>query len=540
LVKIERVSAVARALGLIALAGLASCGWPAVGQYDVLMLGGTVVDGTGRPAAVADVGIRGDRIARIGAIGQAPARTTIDATGLVVAPGFVDTHNHSERAIADPARRLNEAFVRQGVTTIVGGSDGSASPSDIRALVDAYERQGIGTNVAFHVGHNAVRREAMGDARLPAGPADIERMEGLVREGMELGALGLSTGLMYEPGMFASTDEVIALAKVVQPFGGIYDSHVRNPAHDLIGSDREAIEIGEQALVPVKIAHEKAVGLENAGLIADVIELVEAARRRGLNVVTDQYPYDGAATSTLDKIIVVPPAVAAAPGFELRAALRNPATRRALQAASEQGIDGGFAWLKATGYSHMRITACRDWPELVGRHLSELAEARGLTGFDLVADLVTRATSPVGITLGAIAEADVRELLVQPWNMVASDGAYADADTPGGHPRSTGTFPRVLGRYVRDEGLLTLEEAIRKMTSFPADFVGLQDRGRVAVDKAADLTLFDPRLIADRSTWAEPNLMAEGVRHVLVNGILVLEDGRMTGAAPGRHLERRR
>ena len=307
---------------------------------------------------------------------------------------------------------------------------------------------------------------------------------------------------------------------------------------NLLGSDREIIEVARQAGIPGRIAHEKAVGLEHKGLIAEVVKLVEAARAEGLDITTDQYPYDGAATARLEEIVVVPDSTKEQPGFDLKAALRDPASRRALQKTSEEGVDGGFAWLKATGYSHMRITSAPDSPELVGRYLSELADERGKMGFDLVADLILGSNAPVGITLGAIAEEDLRALLVQPWNMVASDGGYPGGDAGEGHPRSAGTFPRVLGHYVRELGLLNLEDAIRKMTSLPASNLGLHDRGRVAEGMAADITIFDPSTIADRSTWEDPHRFSEGVAHVLVNGEFALKGGELTGDTPGRHLRR--
>ena len=511
-----------------------------VEDLDVLIRGATVVDGTGEPRVVTDVGIRNGVIALVGPAGNAQARETIDGRDLVLAPGFIDVHNHSAPAIANRDRRLNEGFVRQGVTTVVGGPDGGMAPTQIEQLIAGYARNGIGTNVAFYVGHNAVRREVMGgDQQRAPTPRELEAMQALVRRGMELGAVGFSTGLMYEPGLFSETEEVIALASEVAPFGGIYDSHVRNPVHDLLGSDREVVRIGEEAGIPAKIGHLKAVGLQNAGAIREVIQLVESARARGQRVVSDQYPYDGAQTSSLRGILVMPPSLRRG-DIDMAAALRDPAQRSLLREASENGIDGGFAWLKATGYSSMRIVRSDDYPDLAGRYLSKLAAERQIEPFDLVCELLLGADSPVQITLGAILEEDVQELLAQPWNMVASDGGYTDSGSQsrGGHPRSTGTFPRVLGHYVRDLEVLTLEDAVRKMTSLPAEFLGLPDRGRIALDSPADIVLFDPETIRDLSTWDEPALMAEGVVHVMVSGVLVLKEGVLTGEAPGAFLPR--
>lgn len=514
-----------------------------------------MVDGLGAPPFPGTVAVVGDEIVSVG--GDAvEARDTLDATGLVVAPGFIDVHSHAPPFLADPANRLNEGVVRQGVATVIGGPDGGFAPTVIAQLSEAYASHGTGTNVAFYVGHNGIRQQVMGDDQRRAPTAEeLDRMRALVREGMEMGALGFSTGLMYEPGMFSETAEVVALAQVAAERGGVYDSHVRDPVHDFVGSDREAVEVAERAGLPGKIAHLKAVGLHNEGAIAEIVALVEEARERGVAIVSDQYPYDGAATASLAGIVVVPPQLDGLDAFramgrqgrtdagvaQLKAALADPAKRELLRTASENGVDGGFAWLKATGYGSMRITSSPDYPELVGAYLSELAEQRGVAGFDVVADLIVGALHPVNLTLGAIKEHDVRRLMVQPWNMIASDGAFADgSDSPLGHPRSAGTFPRLLGRYVREEGVLSLEEAVRKITSFPADFHGLTDRGRLAPGARADLAVFDPATIIDRSDWDHPQRFAEGVVHVVVNGVPVLRNGEMTGEAPGQVVKRTR
>ncbi len=511
---------------------------PPPGPFDVLISGGTVVDGSGEQRRPADVGIIAGEIAFVGDATGAEAADTIDATGLVVAPGFIDAHSHTLPAITTRLeQRFNEGVIRMGVTTVVGGADGRFSPRAMAQIIDGAGTGGVGTNLAMYVGHNGIRQAVMGQEQRPPTDAELEQMRAMVREGMEMGALGFSTGLMYPPGMFSETDEVVELAREVAAYGGIYDSHVRDPVHDLLGSDREAIEIGSRAGIPVKLGHLKAVGLHNEGAIAEVIAMVEVARARGETVVSDQYPYDGAATSTLRGIFVVPSDLRA-PGFDLRSGLADEQTRARLKDASENGVDGGFAWLKATGYSSMRITSSADYPELVGRYLSELATEREQDPFDLIAELFLGAAEPVGITLGAIKERDVRELLRQPWNMIASDGAYSAGIRPQGHPRSTGTFPRVLGRYVREWQVITLEDAVRKMTSLPAEFLGLGGRGRIAEGFAADIAVFDPDTIIDNSTWDEPQLFATGVVHVLVNGSAVLRDSQMTGEAPGAFLSR--
>ncbi len=386
--------------------------------------------------------------------------------------------------------------------------------------------------------HNAIRREVVGAAHRLATPEEIEKMKSLVREGMEMGCVGFSTGLMYEPGMWSNTDEVVELAKVVKPFNGTYDSHVRDPVQRFVESDQEAIEVGRRAGIPAKIAHEKTVGLQNAGKNRVIIKMINDARKSGVEVVTDQYPYDGAATSTLTGIVVAPPEMRA--GLDLKAALRDPEKRKQIKQTSENGVNGGFAWLKATGYGAMRITSSKDNPQLIGKYLSELAKERKVDPFDLVSDLILNSGNPVGVTLGAIKEEDVRELMIQPWNMIASDGGYSDGQfIDQRHPRSTGTFARVLGHYVREVKLLSLEEAVRKMTSLPADHLAIPDRGRIEKGMVADIVVFDPKTIRDRSTWDDPQLLAEGVHHVLVNGEFVLQDGKMTGKAPGKFLPKK-
>ena len=512
--------------------------------YDLVISGALIVDGTGRPARPGDVGVRGRWIATVsapGALKNAPARDRLDGTGLMLAPGFVDVHSHTVDQMLAPARRGNEGAVRMGVTTAVGGPDGFAGPAIMRQVITELARTGAGTNVALYVGHNGLREEVMGpNAQRPPTAEEMTRLRAAVREGMELGAVGLSTGLMYPPGMWSTTEEVIELAREVAPFRGVYDSHVRNPVWQLMASDEEAIIVGERAGIAPKIGHEKSVGLNNAGKTDSILLLVNAARARGINAVTDQYPYDGAATALLEELVVVPEAMRQQPGFDLRAALRNRTTRQALKAPSEQGIGGGFSWIKAVGYQSMRVVSAPGQPALVGRYLVHLAQERRRDPWDLVVDLILQSPTPLLITLGAIREAEVEQLLVQPWNMVASDGEYADSTSAGpGHPRSTGTFPRVLGHYVRERKLLSLEEAVRKMTSFPADFMGLRDRGRIAEGQAADLVLFDPATVKDGSTWDQPWQAPLGIPHVIVNGTPVLRDGRMTGALPGVYLRAR-
>jgi N-acyl-D-aspartate/D-glutamate deacylase len=522
---------------------------------DFLIKNGTIIDGLGNPPFEADLLIRNGLMEVVKKGDKVSATEIIDASGLIVSPGFIDVHNHSDQSIDKPENKLNEGFIRQGVTTIVGGPDGRWAPSTLKNLISAYDSLGVGTNVAFYVGHNGIRREVMKkDQQRPPTIKELDEMKAMVVEGMELGAIGFSTGLMYTPGSFSETEEVITLAKEVKPYNGIYDSHVRNPVHAFVQSHTEVIEISKAANITGKLGHLKAVGLHNEGLISEVIELVEDSRDGGYNIVSDQYPYNGAQTALLEYIIVLPSAMKENQVIDslqneglndealdqYKPLLANSEQRAKIKITSEQGENGGFAWLKATGYSSMRITNSPDEPELVGKYLSEIAEEKNMDGFDLVCDLIINSKDRVSITLGGINENDVQSLLVQPWNMIVSDGLYAEESKDSdGHPRSTGTFPRVLGHYVRDLQLLSLEEAIRKMTSLSADVIGFNKRGRIENGLPGDITIFDPKSIIDNSTFEQPNLYSSGVIHVFVNGVPVLKNEEMTGNAPGKYLSRK-
>lgn len=508
---------------------------------DVLIKGGTVVDGTGRPRYEGDVAISGDEIVAVSRHLSVRARQTVDAHGLVVAPGFIDIHNHSVGALASHSGYLNEAFLRQGVTTVVLGPDGEFSPATIRELLGKFRAHGVGTNVAFYVGHNGIRTEVMG-ARQDRAPtrAQLGRMEDLVRDGMRMGAVGLSTGLMYSPGLFSNTGEVVALAKQVKPFGGVYETHTRDPNKALLQSDWEAIEIGRQAGVPVDLTHLTTPGKYNRGLMRAVIDLVENARREGMTVVADQYPYPAIATMQLWGVPNYPPELANATRDAIRNALRNPRMRARIRQETLTGGVSGFSQYKASGPDSILILSCPDMPAYQGRFLSDIAAERNIDSFDAVVYLLEHTQSDTVVSLGGFYEEDMRRLMVRPWVMIASDGIVGASWVPengrflSDHPRARGTFPRVLGRYVRDDKLLTLENAVRKATSAPASFLRFSSRGRIAPGYAADITVFDPKRINDRATWKEPDQLAVGVDYVLVNGQFAIRASKLTGIAAGR------
>ncbi|MFK5894360.1 MAG: amidohydrolase family protein [Pseudomonadota bacterium] len=508
-------------------------------NVDIGIISGDVIDGTGSAAKTLDIGIVDDRIVYMGTDKILNAKRTINAKNLIVSPGFIDGHSHSDEFVYLKENRLNESALFQGVTTFVGGADGFWSPEELRSLLAAYKKNGIGTNVAFYIGHNGIRKAVMGEAKRFATKPEMEKMKALVEEGMQMGALGLSTGLMYSPGDQSNTEEVIELAKVAAKYGGIYDSHVRDPINALLDSDREVIRIAREANIDAKIGHVKAVCQRNAGLSKDIIQMVEKARAKGINIVTDQYPYDGAKTDFLSSLVNVSTSLKEQDNYSLNSALSDPVLYAQLKNNSEHGIDGNFSWLKVLDYDCIRITYSEDYPELVGQYIDDLARKDRVDGFKMIQKLLHNAKKPIRVTFGGVLEKDVQAILVMPWNLIVSDGYYVNDASPDNiHPRSTGTFTRILGHYVRDLKLLNLEEAIRKMTYAPAQFLHLPDRGHIARGAFADIVIFDKKSVRDRSSWSEPKHYAEGIKFVIINGQLAIDKSELTGNASGRYVPR--
>ena len=512
-------------------------------EVDVLIRGGTIVDGLGAPKRVADIAVRGEHIVTIGESLDVKARLEIDARNRIVSPGFVDAHNHSDAGLQSHSGHLNEQFLSQGVTTVVLGPDGEHSPTRIRALLQSFGERGIGTNVGFYVGHGGIRSEVLGSRqnRVPSN-TELARMTALVREGMQMGAVGLSSGLMYSPGLFSERDELVALVSAVAPFNGIYEVHVRDPHRALLQSNWEVIEVARRAKVPLDLTHLTTPGKDHRGLMDAVIEQIEDARRQGVTVVADQYPYPAVMTIQLWGVLNYPSEMKNPTREQIRAALRNPEQRRRIREETLSGGTTGFSQLKASGASSLLIMASPDLPQYEGWFVSDVAAAREVDGFEAVAYLLESSTADVVVSLGGFYEEDMRKLLQRPWVMIASDGAASSnsqtSPFASQHPRSAGTFPRILGHYVREQGLLTLEQAIRRMTADPSDFLGFTDRGRIVAGAAADIVIFDPATVSDRATWKQPELRAVGIDTVLVNGVVSFRDGRVTGAARGKFVRR--
>lgn len=495
--------------------------------FDVLVRNGRVVDGTGSPWFEADVGIVGDEIARIGDLDGARADRVIDAEGLVVAPGFVDPHTHVRGNLVEIP--TVEPYVRQGVTTVMDGNDGG-SPLPLGPFLDSIAAVGVSPNFGLYVGHGSIRREVMGnDDRAPTAD-ELERMRTLVARGMEDGALGLSTGLAYVPGTYAETDEVIELARVADRMGGIYISHMRDEVTGVLESVRETIRIGEASGIPVQMTHHKIGGHRQFGQSAESIRLMREARSRGVDVTFDQYPYTASSTG-LSFLI---PSWAKA-GDRLEERLENDETRARILEEMLVFIDERFA----DDPSRIQLVGCDFDPELAGETVADVLREAGRevtprAAAELVLEFDER--GDCGAIFHSFDEEDVRRFLRSDYGMIGSDGSLVPFGEGNPHPRGYGAYPRVLGHYVREEGVLPLERAVWKMTAFPAQRLGLQRRGVLREGMLADVTVFDPERVIDRATFVDPHRYSEGIEFVLVNGVLVLDAGEHTGARPGRVL----
>ncbi|MDF1503969.1 D-aminoacylase [Roseisolibacter sp. H3M3-2] len=505
---------------------------PSAEPYDLLIAGGTVVDGTGAPGVRADVAIRGDRVVAVApALPRDGAKRVVDASGKVVAPGFVDLHAH-----LDPLLRLSDmrSALQQGVTLALGGPDGG-SPLPLAPYLDSVTAARPGANVAFLVGHNDVRRAVLGMSDRAPSDAELARMRALVAGAMGEGAFGLSTGLLYLPGTYATTDEVVALARAAADSGGIYTSHLRKEGLGLFEGVAEAMEIGRRARVPVVLTHHKAVGRQMWGQSVRTLAMVDSARRAGTDVMVDQYPY----TATHTNLGVLVPAWAMAGGDSAFARrLAEPALKDSVVRGIVFNIlnDRGGGDLSRVQFSRV------SWDRtLEGKTLKDWADRRGLAptpenGATLVLDAMRQGGA--NAIYHVLDEGDVARIMRHPQTMIASDGRLSTPGDGHPHPRAYGTFPRVLGRYVREQRLLTLEQAVHKMTGMPAARLGLRDRGVLRAGAAADVVVFDPAAVSDRATFEAPHQYPVGIGTVVVNGVLAVDGGTPTGARAGRVLRR--
>ena len=502
----------------------------ALAQYDVLITGGKLYDGAANPWSYGDIGIKGDTIVAIGKLAGATAAERIDAQGMAVAPGFIDIHSHGRRGIESVPTAEN--YLREGVTTMIEGPDGD-SPLPLKPFFDKLAAEHISINVASFVGHGTVRQQVMGLVNRQATPDELDKMCALVRQAMLDGAVGLSTGLFYVPGNYANTEEVIALAKVVGPMGGFHESHMRDETDHILDSVRETIRIGEEGGLPTQITHHKIIGKRNWGLSVETLKLVEEARARGVDVSIDQYPYTASSTG----IAALFPQWAQEGGQKsLVERLSAPATRARIKAEIVSNLEFGRG---GGDPKNVVIVNCGFDPSLAGKSLSDLTRERGtIVNFDNAAEtaIALQTKGPCGAVYHAISEADVERIMQSPYSMIASDGDIPIFGKAAPHPRSYGTFARVLGVYVRERHVITMEEAIHKMSGMPAARLKFNDRGLLKLGMKADIVVFNPDTVIDKSTFEKPHQYSEGFRDVLVNGKFALRNGAVTAERPGRVL----
>jgi dihydroorotase/N-acyl-D-amino-acid deacylase len=529
-------------------------------QYELLIRNGLVIDGSGRPGYIADVAINGDRIVRIGKLKNAGGVREIDAAGMVVAPGFIDMLGQSETYLLIDPRAMSK--VMMGVTTEITGEGESIAPVNERLIKEQedfnrrykltidwrtlgeyfsrLEKQGSGVNLATFVGATQVREYVLGFDNRPPTPAELEQMKELVAAAMGDGALGLSTSLQYVPARFAKTDEIVELAKVARQYGGIYATHQRSEANALDESLNEVFQIARRAQIPVEIWHLKTAYKKNWGRMPEVLAKIRRARAQGLDITADIYPYIAGSTSLS---ACLPPWGLEGGTEKMLARLRDPSIRERLkQEITTDSKEWENIYLGSGLAPGVLIGSVinRDLETMQGKRLSQIAEEQGKDPLDALFDLILADHGQTGAIYFMMSEDDMRAAMRAPFVSFCTDSGARANDGPlagsKSHPRGWGSYPRILGRYVRGEHLLTLEKAIQKMTGMPAKRVGLRDRGLLREGMFADITVFDPRLVMDRATFEVPNQYPDGIKYVIVNGQISVDDGKRTSALAGRPL----
>jgi dihydroorotase/N-acyl-D-amino-acid deacylase len=511
-----------------------ACSFCAFADYDLVIRNARIIDGTGNPWYRGDIAVKGDTIARIAPSITEAATRTIDAGGLVVTPGFIDVHTHAVRGIFQMPTADN--YVRQGVTTVFEGLDGATplSHGAVKPFLDKLEKTPHTPNVGSFLGQGGVREAVIGLANRKATPEEIEKMKALVAQAMKDGAFGLSTGLFYVPGNYTPMEEVVELEKVVSPYRGVHMSHMRSEAGGVVESVKETIAIGELGGVPTHVSHHKMMGKPNWGKSSETLKLIDEARARGLDVTLDQYPYEASSTSIQAALV---PQWALEGGIkEAGARVKDPAVRAKVRAEIVERIAGERGGGAA---SNVSIAECTWDPSLNGMNLADLTKKRGFEATkENAAETVLWILENGGCrgVFHAISEEDIERVMRYRLTMIASDGEVAIPGKGVIHPRSYGTFARVLGVYVREKHIISLEDAVRKMTSLPAQRTGLEDRGVLRPGMKADIVIFDPDKVRDVATYDNPHQYAVGYQTVIVNGEVAFENGAMTPARPGRVL----
>lgn len=498
--------------------------------FDIIILNGQIIDGTGNPRYRADLGIKRGKIVEIGNLETKKSKKIINAKGLIVVPGFIDIHTHAEGKILEIPSVEN--YIRQGVTTVVGGNCGG-SPYPIGEFLKKVEDTDIALNLALLVGHNTIRQKVMGIENREPTAEELDEMKKMVAQAMQEGAVGLSTGLKYVPGVYAKTGEVVELAKVAASYGGFYATHMRDEGLGLIESVQEAIEIGRKAKIPVQISHHKVVGKTMWGSSVKTLQLVDEAVNSGLDVSLDQYPY----TATSTGLTVVFPAWALEGGQEkIRQRLDNPVLREKIK----KGIIHNILYDRGGGDpASIVISSYPADTTLEGKNIAEITcmRAKNATLANAAETIMDLQNTAGGQAIyHCLIEEDLVRIMKHPRVMHASDGATVEFGKAKPHPRNYGTFPRILAHYVRDEKVISLVEAIRKMTSLPARRLKLRHRGMLKKGMWADLVIFNPQTVLDRATWIQPHQYPIGIPYVVVNGEVVLDKGKLTRIFAGKVL----
>lgn len=493
-------------------------------NLDLLITGGQVIDGSGSRPFKADVGIKDDRIVFIGRATKSgfTAARKIDATGMIVAPGFIDPHTHTLEDLSSPQRNSNQPYLMQGVTTVITGNDGDG-PFKIAETLEKWEQQGIGTNAAMLVGHGTLRRQVMGLVDTDPTAAQLEQMKNLADQAMNEGAFGMSTGLFYSPGSFAKTEEVIEIARIVAAKGGIYDTHMRDEGSYSIGllnSIRETIRIGREAKIPVHISHIKALGTDVWGQSSQVIRIIKRARARGIRVTANQYPYTASGTNLTAAL--VPRWAEEGGNAKLLERIKDPSIRPRLVIEMEANLK------RRNGADAILITRARG-SQLVGKTLAAVATQWNKTPVETALEIII--SGGAGIASFNMSESDITTFMKQPFVMTGSDGS-------AGHPRKYGTFPRKIREYVFKSKLITLPFAIRSSSALTAETFGIAKRGRIKLNYFADVIVFDPKTIADTATYEQPEYFAVGMKYVIVNGKIAVDEGSYTGLLNGKALRK--
>ncbi|MHA1124384.1 MAG: N-acyl-D-amino-acid deacylase family protein [Candidatus Heimdallarchaeota archaeon] len=538
-------------------------------SFDIIIRNGKIIDGTGNPSFTGNVGIKDGRITFIGSLDKnVKSEKELDAKGLIVSPGFIDIHSHSDYTI--PFDPMAESTVKQGITTMVVGMCGAAlapvnpkkqelfdkefsmaAPPDVEydvtwtkysEYLDAMEKLGCSTNVAFLMGFGMIRLAAMSyDERKPT-ESEMQYMKDSIKDGMEAGAFGMSTGLIYTPQAYADTEEVLELAKVVAEYNGLYFSHIRNEGEKVLEAIQEVIDIVEQSgCAGGQIAHHKVSGKKSWGLSKETLKLIEETNERGISITCDQYPYNRGMTSL---ITLLPPWSHEGGPEKLLERLKDPQERKKIREDSFEGTNFE-SFIKNTGWGCIYIASLETekWKGVIGKSLEVIAKELGRDDvFDVLCEILIDEEAKGSMTIESMHEDDIKRIMKARYTMIGTDGSSVSPTGPLSygkpHPRFYGTYPRILGKYVREEGLMTVEQAIRKMTSFPAQRLGIRDRGLLRESNWADIVVFDPETIIDKATFLDPHQFPVGIEYVIVNGKLVVSKGEHQTNLPGKVLRK--